>query len=130
MGIVTNVLWVAIVISLDRDSGTSGASGLVYAFWGSAVAFFVTNTTDALTLYKTNQGPKKKIKIALLTNAVMTAAFLVFVVLFRDQFLGVADGVNTFAHAIGFVGAFMITMVWEMIVSRKYSYRSPEENSG
>jgi membrane associated rhomboid family serine protease len=126
MAMVTNALWIAIIISLDRAAGTSGASGLVYAFMGSAAAFFVTNTTDALTLYRANQIPRKKSKLALVRNALTTAIFLVLIVLFRDQFLGIADGVNIFSHAIGFGGAFLITMGREMMASRKYSYQSPE----
>lgn len=111
--IISNGIWTA----LRPLSVSYGQSGVVYAAWGSLVAFCVADAFPRGATWR-SWGPKylgREERGAVLANLAMVAATVGAVVWSPGIFLGEAPGVNAFVHAVGFLCGYLAVYAYRFV---------------
>jgi len=99
------------------EPGTLGASGICYAALGICLASAVINFAGSLgecikirrERYKADR-LKQKLP-ALLTNSLIAAILVGYIVFAPEYFLSAAPGINVFTHSAGFLIGFILSSV-------------------
>jgi membrane associated rhomboid family serine protease len=121
LAVVVNVVYVALA-----PGSSSGASGLVYAAFGIGFAFFLNNARDGgrsfFTLFRSapsDAGGIRRLRHAfwwLGMNVALVAIFLYLILFDLPLLFGVGySGINAFAHLLGFLLGFILTIAWSAL---------------
>jgi len=108
--ILSNLLWVSLIPRI----ATAGASGIVFALQGSVVGFALLNSLSLKNVRK-EQDRKRRIQLAgfYSFNLIVFVVFFCQIILAPNVFLNVATAVNVVVHGVAFLGAFLVTILWQ-----------------
>ena len=112
MAIFSNAFWVWLIPSI----GTAGASGIVFALQGSVLGFALLNSLGLKNIRK-EQNRKRRIQLAgfYSFNLVVFVTLFLQIVLAPTIFLNVATAVNVVIHGVAFLGALLLTILWQPV---------------
>lgn len=111
--IVTNILWLLVA----PHGYSRGASGLVFAISGVALGYSLMNLLKIVSRFRMlgQQFRMARLISALMGNLLTFVTFFILIVFFTNYFLAVGPGINSFAHGVAFLMAFIYTMGREYI---------------
>lgn len=118
LAVSVNVVYITLA-----PGSSSGASGLVYAAFGVSFVFFVINASEGAVRFATliraarddvaDVRPMRHAFWWLGMNVTLVAVFLYLIEFNLPLLFGVGySGINAFAHLLGFLLAFLLSMVW------------------
>ena len=110
--VISNILWIWVF-----NSGSIGASGLVYAVEGVLVGFSLVNGLQVLNFSKF-RAQSISIRYVVFMNIVVSFAVIAQVFLSTDVFLGVEQGVNIIAHGVSFILGFFFSYIWYYVIAK------------
>jgi len=112
MAIFSNALWVFLIPRI----GTAGASGMVFALQGSVLGFALLNSLGLKDVRKEHDCKRRaRLVGSYMFNLTVFVVFFVQIVLAPSVFLNVATAVNVVVHGVAFLGAFLVTILWQPV---------------
>jgi membrane associated rhomboid family serine protease len=108
--ILANILW----LIAKPLTYSWGASGVVYALWGVLTAFTII---DGLPKYARSADPRtwypnKKERDSAVGNLAIFSSTALFLILDPTQFISSGPGINSFVHAVSFLGGYLSIQVY------------------
>lgn len=112
--VIANLVWIILI----PQTGTLGASGLVYASEGIILGFTVFNSLGIMN-WKAYKTKDRFARLVIASNLAVLVAIVFEIVLSASVFLGVGAGVNAGVHGLAFISGYGVTALFGLVERKK-----------